>query len=122
MVKTKLYEEYEVQLLIQMGFTRSQATVYLSLLKLGDTDSKELSKEANLSSQQVFRIIRELQEIGLVERELIMKPYKFKAIPPELGLKLVLTQRLKQYREMQENVIESFKKAQWYFNKFAKPI
>jgi sugar-specific transcriptional regulator TrmB len=105
-----------------MGFTRSQATVYLSLLKLGDTDSKELSKEANLSSQQVFRIIRELQEIGLVERELIMKPYKFKAIPPELGLKLVLTQRLKQYREMQENVIESFKKAQWYFNKFAKPI
>ncbi len=105
-----------------MGLTKSQASLYLALLKCGETDSEKLLEKANLPGQQVFRILSELQEVGLVEKKLVAKAYKVKAIPPEFGLKIVLNQKLKRYQAMQESVIESFQKAHWYFSQFTNPV
>ena len=37
-------EEEDIQLMIDIGFTKTQAMVYLALLKLGKIDANSLSK------------------------------------------------------------------------------
>jgi sugar-specific transcriptional regulator TrmB len=73
-----------------------------------------------LPPEKVFRIFGELQEIGLVEKN-VVKAESFKAVPPEIGLKIVLTKRLKRYQEMEESLIDSFQKAHWFFSEFTNP-
>jgi sugar-specific transcriptional regulator TrmB len=59
------------ELLMRIGLTKSQVELYLFLLKLGEIGRKTLLEKAHLPSEQVFRILGELQEIGLVEKNLL---------------------------------------------------
>lgn len=52
----------EVQTLMEFGLTRSQAKVYLTLVRLGE-DSKALTifRFSNVARQDVYRILTELE-------------------------------------------------------------
>jgi sugar-specific transcriptional regulator TrmB len=71
----------ETQTLTEFGLTRSQAKVYLALVNLGE-DSKAYTvfKFSKVARQDVYRILNELQQLGLVEK-VIAKPTRFRAIP-----------------------------------------
>ena len=100
------FDEEDTYLLMEMGFTKNQAKLYLALLKLGRTDGTTLSKIAKSPKTVVYRTLNELKRMGLVEKE-ISVPYKFKATPIKEGLQILVNQRLDYYKESR-NKTEQF--------------
>jgi sugar-specific transcriptional regulator TrmB len=95
------FEDEDTQLLTEIGFTKTQAKLYLTLLKLGKTEGKTLSKLTSAPKPVVYRTLNELQNMGLVSRE-IARPYKFKATPLKQGLQILMTRKREQYEEHME--------------------
>ncbi|MFB3888399.1 MAG: helix-turn-helix domain-containing protein [Candidatus Bathyarchaeia archaeon] len=58
--------EERIEVFMRLGLTMNQARVYLALARLGLTTAKRLSKDAQISRQDVYRVMSELQEIGLL--------------------------------------------------------
>jgi sugar-specific transcriptional regulator TrmB len=104
-------EEESVEFLTQIGFTITQAKLYLTLLKLDEADAGTLSKKANIPRPEVYRTLSELQKKGFVEKE-ITSPYRFKATPIEYGLQILMIQRMQQSKELQEKIKEHLRKIQ----------
>jgi sugar-specific transcriptional regulator TrmB len=75
-------EEAAVQTLTRLGLTISQAKVYFDLLRLEKATVNTISKHSKMARQQVYRVLAELQEKGLVEK-IIEIPTEFKPIPIE---------------------------------------
>jgi sugar-specific transcriptional regulator TrmB len=107
------FEEEENKLLIQIGFTKTQAKIYLTLLKLGEANGRMLCKNTNVPRSVVYRTLDELQKKGLVEKE-ITAPFTFVATPPKEGLQILMNQRLQQHTEMQVRIEEFLQKIQNY--------
>lgn len=95
------FEAEDAHLLTDLGFTKNQAKLYLSLLKLGKTEGKTLAKAASAPKSIVYRTLDELQNMGLVEKEIAV-PYKFKAIPLKQGLQIIMNRSLDRYKENRE--------------------
>jgi sugar-specific transcriptional regulator TrmB len=108
-----VFEEQDLQFLTEIGFTKTQAKLYLTLLRLGKTDGKTLSKNANASRTVVYRTLDELQKRGLVEKEMAI-PFKFKATPLKQGLQILMTQKLQQYEDQREKTQEFLLRSQTY--------
>jgi sugar-specific transcriptional regulator TrmB len=96
-----MFPEEEGDLLTQIGFTKTQAKVYLSLLKIGKATGKTISEQSHVTRQIVYRTLDELQERGLVEKEIAM-PCEFKAAPVQDGLQTLILQKFEQYKEIQQ--------------------
>lgn len=87
--------------MIQLGFTESQAKIYLTLIKTGETDAKTLVKESNISNQVTYRTLDELITKGIVEKKLSI-PNKYQAIPLEATADLVLNAKAEEYTSILE--------------------
>ena len=72
----------QVSTLVQLGFSPNQAKVYLALVMLGTASAKSVCKFSGVSREEVYRKLRELQELEAVER-IMTKPASFKAVPME---------------------------------------
>jgi sugar-specific transcriptional regulator TrmB len=94
-----------------MGFTKTQAKVYLTLLNLGETDARTLYKKANMPQPEVYRALDELQRMGLVEKE-ISVPSKFIATPLQFGLQILMNQKMQECRVLQKMMKEFLRKKQ----------
>ena len=69
------------KILRELGLTFSQAKLYVALLVFSDfASAKTISTFSNVARQDVYRLMNELQEIGLVEKE-VSNPARFKAVP-----------------------------------------
>lgn len=97
------FNKEETLLLTQVGFTKTQAKVYLTLLKMKEADVKTISKISNIQNPEVYRTLRELQEKGLVEK-VLATPYRFVATPIEFGLQIILTQKVDECEELREKI------------------
>ena len=95
-----LFNEKETLLLTQVGFTKTQSKIYLTLLKLKVPDAKTLSKAANVPKPEVYRTLNELQKMGLSEKH-ITKPIKYEATPLQFGLQILMAQKIQQCEKMQ---------------------
>ena len=95
-----LFNEKETLLLTQVGFTKTQSKIYLTLLKLKVPDAKTLSKAANVPKPEVYRTLNELQKMGLAEKH-ITKPIKYEATPLQFGLQILMAQKIQQCEKMQ---------------------
>ena len=91
--------------LIQLGFTKTQAHVYLTLLEHGSATASALSKNADVPRAIAYRTLDELQAMGVVEKE-ITAPFKFSAVPLEFGLQVLMLRRLQQQKDLQEKAKE----------------
>jgi sugar-specific transcriptional regulator TrmB len=94
-------QEEDIRLLVQMGFTETQAKLYLALINIGKTDVKTLAKQAKVPRQAAYRTLGELQEKGVVER-IISLPQEYKAIPPQDGLTIMIKLKEHEYAEIVE--------------------
>jgi sugar-specific transcriptional regulator TrmB len=104
-------QEKDSQTLAKLGFTPSQAKLYLTLLKIGRASGRTISKHSRVARQEVYRILSELQEMGLVEK-VIATPCEFRPIPIQNGLSILLMQKAKEYRETEKtigNLLQKFK-------------
>ncbi len=89
-----------VETLINLGLTVLQAKVYVALAKLGTSTSRSIAKEAKVAPQDVYRILSELQETGLVEK-IIAKPNMYHAMPFAKGLSMLLQRRKEKTRQLE---------------------
>lgn len=92
-----------VETLINLGLTMLQAKVYLSLAKRGTSTGRSTAKEAKVAPQDVYRVLAELQDTGLVEK-IISKPNKYCAMPIEQGLAMLIKRRKNQTRQLERSV------------------
>ena len=93
--------EAEIQALINFGLTATQARVYLCLNILGRSNAKTITRFSRISRQDVYRVLTELFEIGLVEKALAF-PTEFKAISGNKCISLLVQQRKKATIQMQK--------------------
>ncbi|MEM4733518.1 MAG: helix-turn-helix domain-containing protein, partial [Candidatus Bathyarchaeia archaeon] len=81
-----MYHKEDVQTITKLGLTTSQVKVYLSLLQQKKATAKTISNFSKIARQEVYRVLSDLYEKGLVEK-IIAKPTEFKAVPIEDCLK-----------------------------------
>jgi sugar-specific transcriptional regulator TrmB len=106
----KFKEEFEV--LIGLGLTSRQSKIYLAIAGLEMATAKTISTVSGVRRENVYRIIPQLQEIGLIEK-IIDTPIKFRAIEIKDAVLILLNQRIKQTDKLQKEakiVIKNFKK------------
>jgi sugar-specific transcriptional regulator TrmB len=90
----------DAEILSRLGLTASQGKVYVALLKLG-TDSKgtTIAKFAAVPRQDVYRLLSELQHIGIVQKTLD-KPAKFRSTPPKEAVNILLRRKMDDFSEL----------------------
>jgi sugar-specific transcriptional regulator TrmB len=100
-----LIKNDNIRLLTQIGFTETQAKLFLVLTDLGKTDAKTLSKQANLTRPATYRALSELQEKGIVEK-IISTPQQFKTIPLQDLYDVMISKRAQEYTQTLERAKE----------------
>ena len=73
----------QIRLLEQIGLTKNQSIVYLSLLKLGSSSAQNIIKESGMHRSRVYDSLERLEDLGLVSY--VVKDFKkyFQAAAPE---------------------------------------
>ena len=73
----------DTKILENLGLTKNQSLVYLSLLKLGSSSAQNIIKESGLHRSRVYDTLESLQQKGLVSS--VIKNFKrhFQSVPPE---------------------------------------
>lgn len=116
-------EDEDINLLKDIGFTKTQAKVYMLLLRFEGTDGRTLSEKTGIPRQEVYRTLGELEKKGLVER-IISTPFTFKATSFHVGLRILMSQKAQQFqiikkktesllRKHKHNEKEAFSKQQY---------
>jgi sugar-specific transcriptional regulator TrmB len=67
--------------LTDFGLSGNQAKVYLALLQLKKASAREVARLANIPRQEIYRVLPELEKLGMVE-VVIDKPTAFLAVNP----------------------------------------
>lgn len=111
MVKLSISEE-DIQLITRTGLTKSQAHLYLALLKKGKATATNLSRQTGTPRTETYRILNELQEIGLVEKQLLV-PYVYQATPLKFGAQALMTTKFKEYKETQKKINQLLLKVEY---------
>ena len=90
----------EVQTLQRLGLSLPQAKVWLALVELKSSKAKDISQLSGLATCDIYRVIPQLQKLGLAET-LVTKPKEFKATPPESAIKILLKKKRSEDAETQ---------------------
>ena len=96
---------------MQLGLTKTQARVYLVLLKLDSSNARTIYKNTDVPRPEVYRSLDELQKLGLVERE-VSKPIVFQTPPLELCIQILMDKREREHREFHHRAKEFLRKIQ----------
>jgi sugar-specific transcriptional regulator TrmB len=102
-------EGKDAQTLTALGLTNSQAKVFLALAKMGNATAKEISTVSLVARQEVYRVLVELQKLGLVEK-IVSVPSKFRAISTDDAFSILMERRKSETSELQATIDEMVKK------------
>ncbi|MFB3888028.1 MAG: TrmB family transcriptional regulator [Candidatus Bathyarchaeia archaeon] len=108
------HSEEDITTLTDFGLSASQAKVYLSLLKSTDLTAHALSEICNIVRPDVYRILVQLEELGLVQRT-IDKPAKFRSVSVEKEISCLMQRRVKKEEELRRKsqaLIDKYKNVQ----------
>lgn len=106
-----MIEQEDEQTLVKLGLTGSQAKVYLALVTLGKANARTLWKSSKVARQDIYRILTELQGIGLLEK-IIGTPTEFKAVPIEDAVSILVERKTKEVLNLHKNanrLVQKFK-------------
>ena len=98
-----LQNDETIKILMNLGLTCLQAKTYLVLTTLKEAEAKKISKISNIARQDIYRIMPELEKVGLVER-IISTPTLYKAIPLKEGSFVLFQKRAKEHAALQEKI------------------
>jgi sugar-specific transcriptional regulator TrmB len=96
----------KIQVLTDFGLTTTQAKAYLCLNIMGQSSAGNLAKYSKISRQDIYRVLDELFEIGLIEK-VVKMPFEFKAIPIDKCVALLVKQRNRKTVELRKTAIEN---------------
>lgn len=78
-----------ISTLVKLGFSPNQAKVYLSLVILGCSSTKNIHKFSGVSREEIYRKLNELQKLGFIEK-VVAKPAMFRATPFKIVIREML--------------------------------
>jgi len=84
------------------SLTPLQASIYVSMIKLGTSSATKIAYESKVGRSEVYRIIPTLQKLGLIDVYL-SKPLKFTPTPPEKALSNLLLNMKSDLLETEKN-------------------
>jgi sugar-specific transcriptional regulator TrmB len=121
------FEDKDLDLFMRLGFTNSQAKVYLSLVYLGQSCVHNLVKVAQIDRAETYRVLSQLEKQGFVQRVLV-NPCEFKPVSvSELLSALVsrkkaeVTQLEREAKRLQKKKIQNIALNQDYMILASKP-
>jgi sugar-specific transcriptional regulator TrmB len=98
--------EYEredlINSLVVYGLTPVQAQIYITLLKLGTSTAKSVSANSNINRVDVYRALRRLGKLGLIE-QVLGNPITFSPIEPGQALDILLETKTSQVERLASN-------------------
>ncbi len=97
--------EQETFLLTKIGFTKAQAQLFLTLHRTGGSEARTIAKKANIPRQEVYRVLNELQEKGLIEK-IISTPQAYRPIPLQDALAIIVNSKAEEYKLVMEKTRE----------------
>lgn len=103
-----MLQKDETQILKELGLTNLQIEVYLAFASLGNTTARKVAELSKVARQEVYRIIKELSEMGLVSK-IITIPTKFEPLPLGEGISVLLERKIERTNKLQTKVEELFK-------------
>jgi sugar-specific transcriptional regulator TrmB len=101
----------DVQTLVEIGLTSNQAKLYLTLLKFGKLNVRSISYHSKVPRQEVYRVLDELQERGLIEKT-IASPFEFEAVPINFGMQILISKKVEQVNAIQKKMKEILRESQ----------
>jgi len=84
-----------------LGFTEKEASVYVSLLRLGEVGSSKIIRNTGLHGQYVYNSLKSLEEKGFVQHISSHGRNKFSAKNPKMFTRLALQQE-----KIAQNIVE----------------
>jgi sugar-specific transcriptional regulator TrmB len=94
-------DEDNAETLEKLGLTNSQARVYIAAANLVRAKAKDIWKQSGVGRQEVYRILSELSELGLIEKE-IATPVEFNTIPLSRGAIILLDRKRREISELEK--------------------
>jgi sugar-specific transcriptional regulator TrmB len=104
------FDEEDIQTLIKLGLTPSQAKIYLTLISLGVANAKKIAQTTGIDRGEVYRQLERLQEKALIEK-ILNVPYEYKPMPLNEALQLLIQQKNRENAEIQQKAETLSKKA-----------
>jgi len=92
-------QDVNVQTFIDLGLNSSEARVYSTLYETGTAKATTIAKASRVPRPDVYRTLSKLNELGLVEK-IISHPLRFRSIPIETGIAILLERKAKKYNEL----------------------
>lgn len=96
-----MLEEEDLETLIEMGLTPCQAKVYLAIIMAGKANGKAIWKISGVGRQDVYRLIDELLNLGLIEKT-ITRPNTYQAIQIDEGLEILLKRKTEDFQNLKQ--------------------
>jgi sugar-specific transcriptional regulator TrmB len=103
-----LIPEETVEILVELGLSHTEAKVYISLLSLKTPTARNIHRTSDVARQDVYQTLADLEEKGLIEK-VIAKPAKFRPIPAEEVIAILLQKRNEQNRQLRKKAIQHFR-------------
>jgi sugar-specific transcriptional regulator TrmB len=101
----------DVQTLVEIGLTSNQSKIYLTLLKFGKSNVRNISRHSEVPRQEAYRVLDELQRMGLIEKTIAL-PCEFEAVPINFGMQVLMTKKVEQLNAIEKKVKEILLKNQ----------
>jgi len=93
------FQDSDIETFVDLGLSNSEARVLVALYKIGTTEVSRIAKASTVARPDVYRALSKLHKLGLVEK-IITHPSRFRAVPIETGVSVLLEHKLKEYSEL----------------------
>ncbi|MFH0936449.1 MAG: helix-turn-helix domain-containing protein [Candidatus Woesearchaeota archaeon] len=96
------------EILTRIGFSKAESIIYLVVLKLGTCTVKDISKDCGFHRTNIYDILEQLREKGLITEHKLGKALQYKAADPEnlynflKEKQMTLDQLMPNLKELQE--------------------
>ena len=104
-----------IEILLQLGLTRTEAKVYVYLDNKGALNEREIMNGLGIAQHQLLKILSKLEAKGLVVSQIKTRK-EFSAIAFEIILDRLIDLKLKQSKEIsktKKEVISSWRRSDW---------
>jgi sugar-specific transcriptional regulator TrmB len=95
-----LLQEENVEALTGLGLSFVQSKVFLALVRSDCATIKNISELSKVSRQDVYRVVSDLYELGLVKK-MVSKPARFQAIAVENACAILLNRKKDECQKME---------------------
>ena len=73
------------EILSEFGLTENQAKVFVAAVKLGTPTVSELADQADVRREEVYRMLPDLEKLGLIEK-MLGKPMRIRSSDPQTSI------------------------------------